>query len=290
MNAVKRRDLLVAAGAILLGGTVHLPTRLGTSDVKALAASVESLRSVARQTGGYSPGLVALAERGEALARLPGKDAARTACLRIACESWTVAGWTAADAGKRAQAWSHYDRALGLTEVTDDAAAATKILYFTGTLESDAGRFNEGLRLYQLASIRALDAPASVRDMLLAPIAFAYAALGRGDLSRDYIARALDVEQDAFLRANALTWVADAYALTGHLDRSHAAVTQAIEAYPEGSQRSAVLAELTLAELHRRTGEQDADTLIAGVRQRVEQTASVRAKYRLAVVDGTLSA
>ena len=246
MDAVNRRDLLVAAGAaagtILLGGTVHLPTRLGTSDVKALAASVESLRSVARQTGGYSPGLAALAERGEALARLPGKDTARTACLRIACESWTVAGWTAADAGKRALAWSHYDRALGLTEVTDDAAAATKILYFTGTLQSDAGRLNEGLRLYQLASIRALDAPASVRDMLLAPIAYAYAALDRGDLSRDYVARALDVEQDAFLGANALTWVADTYALTGHLDQSHAAVTQAIKTYPEGSQRSAVLA------------------------------------------------
>ena len=292
MGAVNRRDLLVAAGAatgaILLGGTMHLPARLGTSDVKALAASVESLRSVARQTGGYSPGLAALAERGEALARLPGKDAARTACLHIACESWTVAGWTAADAGKRALAWSHYDRALGLTEVTDDAAAATKVLYFTGTLESDAGRYNEALRLYQLAAIRAFDAPAPVRDVLHAPIAFAYAALGRGDLAKDYLARALDVEQEPFLRANTLTWAADAYARTGHPDKAHSHAESALGTFPAGSQRPAILAEITLAELHHRAGESDAEMLITGCRQRVEATASVRARYRLAVVEGTL--
>ncbi len=269
---------------------MHLPARLGTSDVKALAGSVESLRAVARQTGGYAPGLAALAERGEALAKLPGKDAAKLVALRVATEAWTVAGWTAGDAGKRATAWGHYDRALELTPVTDDAAAASRVLYFAGTLESDAGRFNEALRLYQFASTRALDAPAPARDVLHAPIAYAYAALGRGDLAKDYLANALDVEQDSFLRANTLTWAADTYALTGHLDKAHSHAESALSTFPAGSQRPAILAEITLAELHRRAGESDAEALLAGVRQRVEGTASIRARHRLLAAEGVLPA
>ncbi len=222
------------------------------------------------------------------LARLPGKDTTKVAALGVATEAWTVAGWTAADAGKRATAWGHYDRALALTKTTDDAAAAAKVLYFAGTLELDAGRFNEALRLYQLAWIRALDAPAPVRDVLHAPIAHAYAALGRGELARDPIARALDVDQDAFLRANTETWVADAY--TGHLDKAHTHAEAALRTFPEGSQRPAILAEISLAELHRRTGEQDAETLLSGVRQRVEQTSSVRARHRLLAAEGVLPA
>lgn len=288
-----RRTLLAAAGATLaalpLGGTMP-GSRVGVTDVQALSASVESMRALARSTGGYVPGLAAVAERGEVLARLPGKDTTKVAALRVATEAWTVGGWTAADAGKRAAAWGHYDRALALTKTTDDAAAAAKVLYFAGTLELDAGRFNEALRLYQLASIRAYDAPAPVRDVLHAPTAHAYAALGRGDLAKDYLARALDVDQDAFLRANTETWVADAYTLTGHLDKAHSHAEAALRTFPAGSQRPALLAEVTLAELHRRTGDSDAENLIAGCRQRVEGTASVRARQRLMRAEGTLPA
>ena len=181
LAGMDRRTLLTAAGAIvgagLLGGAT-MPTRVNQTDVAALQDGVEALRRVGRLTGGYVPGLASLAERGEALARLPGQDTTRSACLQIACEAWTIAGWTAADAGKRATAWGHYDRALEITKVTDDAAAASKVLYFAGTLESDAGRLNEALRLYQLASIRAHDAPAPTSDVLHGPIAYAYARLG----------------------------------------------------------------------------------------------------------------
>ena len=140
----------------------------------------------------------------------------------------------------------------------------------------DAGRSNEALRLYQLASIRALDASAPVRDVLHAPIAHAYAALGRGDLAKDYLARALDVDQDAFLLANTYTWAEDTYALTGHLDKAHSHAEVALRTFPAGSQRPALLAEVTLAELHRRTDEQDAEQLIAGCWQRAEGTACAR--------------
>ena len=290
-----RRTLLLAAGtagASLFGGLVSdLPARLRSGDVRALAGSVETLRALGRQTGGYVPGLAALAERGEALGRLPAAEQTRMACLRVATEAWTVAGWTAADAGKRATAWGHYDRALGLTETTGDAGAATRVLYFTGTLESDAGRFNQALRLYQLAGIRALDAKGpTVGRMLDAPTAYAYAAIGRGDLARDYVHRAQDATEDDFLRANALTWVADAQALMGRLDDAVDTAKSAAVMFPPGSQRAAVLAELTVAEVHRRGGDSRADDLIAGLRERIGRLASVLARQRLLAIDGLLPA
>ena len=271
-----------------------LPTRVGVADMKALSASVEYMRAVGRQTGGYVPGLAALAERGENLAKLPGKASTQVACLRVACEAWTVAGWTAFDAGRRATAWGHFEHALSLADATGDATAASQVLRYAGTMEAEAGRYNEALRLYQLAGIKLLDAPRAERRAsdasLIGPTAHAYASLGRGDLARNELARAQDADLDSYGAGNLLWWQAEAFGKMGKLDSAHEFATRALESYPPGSQRDTIKAEVTIAGLHRRAGDSAADELLAGVRQRVEATASHRARWRLAAAEGTLPA
>ena len=286
-----RRTLLAAAGATLavlpLGATMP-GSRVGATDVRALAAAVESLRAVGRSTGGYVPGLAALAERGEELAKLLAQETTRKACLRVATEAWTLAGYTALDAGRRATAWGHFDRALTLADEVGDAAAASQVLRYAGTLETEAGRYNDALRLYQLAAIKLLDAPGVSGAPLIGPTAHAYAALGRGDLARNELAQAQDVAMDSYATANLQWWQAETYGKMGKLDSAHEHATGSLESFPAGSQREAILSEVTIAGLHRRAGEPDAEGLLAGCWQRVEGTASVRARERLMRAEGTL--
>lgn len=287
------RRTLLAAGATLaalpLGETMP-GSRVGATDVRALAAAVESLRAVGRSTGGYVPGLAALAERGEELAKLPAQETTRKACLRVATEAWTLAGYTALDAGRRATAWGHFDRALTLADEVGDAAAASQVLRYAGTLETEAGRYNEALRLYQLAGIKLLAARGVSDAPLIGPTAHAYAALGRGDLARKELARAADREMDPYAAANFLWWKSETLARMGRLDDAHEHAAGSLESFPAGSQREAILSEVTIAGLHRRAGEPDAEELIAGCWQRVEGTASMRARERLMRAEGTLSA
>ncbi len=74
------------------------------------------------------PALAAVAERGEALAALPAQDAIRAACLRVTAEAWTLAGWSAFDASKRATAFGHYDRALSAAEAAGNPITAALAL------------------------------------------------------------------------------------------------------------------------------------------------------------------
>ena len=270
------------------------PSRLGQHEVRALAASAETLRSLARSTGGYVPALAAVAERGEALAALPANDVTQAACLRATTEAWTLAGWSAFDAGKRRTAFGHYDHALTTAEAAGDPIAAAQVLRYAGVLEAEAGRHQQALRLFQLGEIRLQDAPPGPRrDAMLAGLlsnaSTSYAEIGRRDLALAALSKTEDsVEMDPFNTAD-LEWrKSETYAALGDFDTTHDHATTSLSAWPTGSQRDAIKAEITIAGLHRRTGERDAEELLAGCWQRVEGTASVRARQRLMRAEGTL--
>ncbi len=83
---------------------------------------------------------------------------------------------------------------------------------------------------------------------------------------------------------------AETYNALGDLDKAHELAESSLATWPTGSQRDALKAEVTIAGLHRRAGEGDTEELIAGCWQRVEGTASIRARQRLMLAEGTLPA
>lgn len=270
-------------------------TRLGQSDVTALRATTTTLQRLAREHGGEVPGLAAVAEQGERLSRLPGKDAVRRQCLRVTVSAWTSAGWSRFDAGKNRAAWDAYGRAF---EAAHDAGAVllvVDVMRRAGVLAAERGSHDDALKLYDLALIRAMDAPRgperlALESSLYGCRATSVAALGRRDLALSALAKAEDVELSAVESAD-LEWRrAETYTVLGDLDRAHEHASRSLESWPAGSRRDSVKAEVTIAGLHRRTGERDAEELLAGCWQRVEGTASVRARQRLMRAEGTLPA
>lgn len=258
--------------------------------MQALSASVESLRQVGRAEGGFVPGLVALGERAERLAA-SAKGAVQTRCLAVACEAYTLAGWTAFDAGLRSRAWGLYDRALA---VTSDPRATAQALLYAGHLDAEAGRHNDALRLFQLAGIKLDEAPRddpALRASIEANAATALASIGRGDLARDALSRATDAGELDLFNTGDLEWRrAETLAAMGKLDAAHEHAAQSLESWPAGCRRDALKAEITKAGLYRRAGESAADEMLRGVRQRVEATGSQRARWRLAAAEGALPA
>lgn len=268
---------------------------VGASDVRTLSAAVESMRALARSTGGYVPALAALGGDGEALARRARRPDVRKAALGVATAAYTLAGWSAFDGLQRAKAWEHYDRALLTAREAGDRVAIGEVLRYSGVMEAEAGRHNEALRLFQLADIQLMDAPPSAaRDAMRAGAAAnastSYAAVDRAHIARSELSRAEDTADDLlpFERADLLWRESETYAAMGQYDRAHELAERSLGAWPAGSQRDALKAEITIAGLHRRTGESDAHAMIAGCRERVEQTSSQRARWRLAAAEGLL--
>ncbi len=183
---------------------------------------------------------------------------------------------------------------MSAAEAAGDPIAAAQVLRYAGVLEAEAGRHQQALRLFQLGEIRLQEAAASPRrDAMLAGLlsnaSISYAELGRRDLALAALARVTDtVEMDSFSTADLECRRAATYVALGEFDTAHEHATASLASWPVGAQRDALMSEVTIAGLHRRTGERDAEELLAGCWERVERTASVRARERLLRAEGTL--
>lgn len=272
-----------------------MPRQLGQSDVAALQATTEALQRLAREYGGEVPGLAVVAEQGERLTRRLGKDAVKRQCLRVTARAWTSAGWSRFDAGRNHAAWDAYTRAFDAAHAADDLLLAVDVMRRAGVLAAERGSHGEALRLFDLGLIKALDAPQgperlALESSLYGCRATSLAANGRRDLVFNALAKAEDAELNAVETAD-LEWRrAETYGVLGDLDTAHEHATRSSESWPAGSTRDTVKADITLAGLHRRTGDSAAEAMLRGCRQRVEATGSQRARWRLAAAEGTLPA
>lgn len=272
-----------------------MPGRVGQRDVAALRATMTTLQGVARETGGWVPALATAAEKCGLAARRPGKDSIRRECLELAARGYTSAGWSSFDGGRNRGAWDMYRRGLQTAEEAGDPLLAVDLMRRAGVLAAERGEHGDALRLFDLALIRALDAePSPFRVALESSLhgcaATSYAAIGRRDLAASALAKAEDAALDDVETADLAWRRAETFAAMGDLDKAHEHATASLESWPAGAVRDTVKAEITLGGLHRRAGDSAAEAMLQGVRHRVEATGSVRARYRLAVAEGTLPA
>ncbi len=267
----------------------------GQGDVAALRAALSAMQGIARETGGWVPGLAAIAQKCERTARRPGKASTRRECLEITSRAYTSAGWSSFDGGRNREAWDLYRQGLDAADGSGDPLLAVDVMRRGGVLAAETGDHAAALRLFDMALIRAQDAPSDARraaleSSLWAVRATSCAAIGRRDLAVSALARAEDADLDAIETADLAWRRAETMAALGDLDRAHENATASLGAWPAGSVRDVIKSEVTVAGIHRRAGDSAAEEMLAGVRARVEGTGSVRARRRLLAAKGLLGA
>jgi transcriptional regulator with XRE-family HTH domain len=126
---VKRRVMFGVASLALFGAPVlgeilelpkpspastPLPSRLASSDVRALRGCTQALRAGARSLGGGGQPVSEVATKGLRLLAIPADDDVTTDLKSALAELHTLAGWTCVDSGLHDAARYHFAKAMDL--------------------------------------------------------------------------------------------------------------------------------------------------------------------------------
>jgi transcriptional regulator with XRE-family HTH domain len=118
------------------------------------------------------------------LLKVPGAEPIKQALMAAVAELHIHAGWAASDAGLYHRAMIHYARALELATDAGDAYLQAHALTLAGFATVEHGHPDDGLKMQQLAQIKAWQIPSddprgvAVQAWAKADSATAYAALG----------------------------------------------------------------------------------------------------------------
>ncbi len=310
---VKRRNFLnAAAGTVVWGHPVlaeiltsaqtpptPMPRSISGSDVAALRDLTEGMRGLARHYGGQAETISTVAHRYTELMTVSGTKQVKADLGSALAALHTMAGWTAFDSGAAPDAVrGHFSQALDLAADAGDHYLASDALYHSGGITEENGHPNDALKLFQLAQMRLADAPrADPRVPVLAgwlrvESASALVHLGRPDLARTELAASRS-EWDppsATERADMDWLTALVERDLGRLDVAEQFAASSIRHWSRTeNRRDAVLARITLAELHLAAREPSGLRLAEQAVDGVAELPSVRARARLAPLAATLA-
>jgi len=293
---MRRRDLLALASAAVVGRPVlgdlltgapsppppALPEQVGVADVAALRDVLLVLRQHVRAYGGGADVLSPVAQRADALTTVPTDSNTRPRLLSTLGELNTLAGWSAHDSGQPDLAHVHYRQAVRYAQQSGDPDAVAHALWTCGAADIDSGHPNHGLKMTQLASVR----DTWYRPWVAAEQGTALGMLGDRDGVRSAVARSRDQDPGTPDARADLDWqTAETAVALGELETAERLLTTALRTWtPQAAQRRVALAQISLADVHRRTGEPDADALTDRARRTVAGLRSHRARERLAAL------
>lgn len=283
---MKRRALIAATSMAALGQAVQglgeltelalpsgepLPSRLGLVHVHTVEVVTQRLRSVGRQFGGQADLYAAAVAHFTRWLGVPGTDAVQARFGAALAELHTEAGWACYDSGLDGR--GHFTRALRLADDAGDGYGIVNAAWHAGATLVRSGQPDGSLKCFQLGGFAlgrfqpGKSTPATIRTddpriptltaWLNLNSATAYALMNQPDQAKRVLAQAHDGwdPREASERAAMDRATAGIHLDLRQFDTAAQFAANAVRTYGDGERRGRTLAELTLAELHVRTGD-----------------------------------
>ncbi|MGH3886153.1 MAG: hypothetical protein ACRDSZ_06190, partial [Pseudonocardiaceae bacterium] len=283
---VRRRTLIAATSMAGLGQVVSglgelaelalptgqpLPSRLSMAHVHTVQAVTSQLRGVVRQFGGQAELFGAAAQYYLRWMEVPATEVVKARLGAALAELYTEAGWSYYDSG--VDGMGCFTRALRLADEAGDAFGIANAAWHAGATLVRSGHPNDALKCLQLgqfvlagfqpgkakpAILRADDPRVpTLTAWLSLNSATAYALLDFPDQAKRYLTGAREgwTPRDAFDRA-VMDRATSAIQLDlRRFDIAEPFAASAVRTYGDAHRRDRIQAQLTLAEVHVRTGE-----------------------------------
>jgi transcriptional regulator with XRE-family HTH domain len=320
---LKRRILIAATSLAALGEVVKgmgeaaelalppsedepLPSRITMAHVHAVEAVMKQLRNINRQYGGQAGLFSAAARHYTRWMAVPATGAVKARLGCALAELHTEAGWACHDTG--VEGTGHFTCALGLADDAGDGYGIANAAWHAGIALVRQGHPDSGLKVLQLGQLTLAGfqpgkaAPATVRPddprmptltaRLNRDCGTAYAVMGDVEQAQHYLAKAHDgwAPRDEFERAGMDLTTAWIQIDLHRLDTAEQFAASAVRTYGDAHGRSRTMAELTLAELHVRTGDPRGLLMARSAINAVAPLHSVRARERLVPLTAALEA
>jgi transcriptional regulator with XRE-family HTH domain len=227
---------------------------------------------------------------------LPGAEPVKQDLLAAVSGLHIHAGWAASDAGLYHRALYHYSQALELATEAGDAYLQAHALTLAGFATVEHGHPDDGLKMLQLAQIKAWQVPpddprgVAVQAWAQADSATAYTALGDPHAASRELAKARELWQPARTDPTGdLDGVAALLELErGRLDVAEPLAVSSVRRWDGSSRLGSTRSSITLATIHVRAGERDGLELAHNAITAVTKLTSVRARTRLGPLTAAL--
>ncbi|MFL6146662.1 MAG: helix-turn-helix domain-containing protein [Pseudonocardiaceae bacterium] len=302
-ETMRRRAFLAAAGVAIVGQPIkqlgevlnlpgpppaELPSRISAVHVTKVRDLTQNLLTAARVHGpdlGPSSAAVAWAVP---LLDLPGPESVTRSLISAVADLHTVAGSGAFDAGLYDHTLYHYLRALELATEAGDAYLQALALTFAGLATEEHGHPNDGLKMLQLAQVKAWDIPDdqdrrnAVEATALAYSVTALARLGYHEAARAELAKSRQLWRPSTPYGDPDRVAALLEADRGRLDVAEPFAQASVRRWEGGaSELGRTHSRIVLATIHVQASEPDGIGLAHGAITAVSKLSSVRARNRL---------
>lgn len=311
-DAMRRRAFLAAAGVAIVGQPVkqlgevlnlpgpppaELPSRVSAVHVTKVRDLTQNLLAAARVHGpdlGPSSTAVAWAVP---LLDLPGPESVTQSLRSAVADLHTVAGSGAFDAGLYDHTLYHYLRALELATEAGDAYLQALALTYAGLATEEHGHPNDGLKMLQLAQVKAWDIPHdqdrrnAVEATALAYSVTALARLGHQEAAKAELAKSRQLWHPSNPYGDPDRVAALLEADRGRLDVAEPFAQASVRRWEGGaSELGRTHSRVVLATIHVQAAEPDGIGLAHEAVTAVSKLSSVRARKRLKPLASALEA
>jgi len=285
---------------------VPLPSQLSAIHVTKVRDLTRRLGEAGRAYGSDPTVSSASAAWATRLLDVPGAEAVKRALMSAVAELHIHAGWAGFDGCLYGRAMHHYARALELATEARDAYCQALALNCAGLATVEHGQPNDGLKMLQLALVKAWDVPADDHRRVVgegsraaleacaqADSATAFARLGCWDAAYREVARSRELWQPTRTDPGGdLDRPAACLELDqGRLDAAESFAAASVRRWESGrSQRDHTGAVILLATIHLRAGEPGGLQKAHGALTAVTKTSSARACTRLEPLAAALEA
>ncbi len=311
IEEMRRRALFAAAGFTLVGKPVPglgelrpcpdplpvpLPPRILGLHVVRVRNLTQRLGEVGRAYGSDPQVSSVTAEQASRLLGVPGAESVKQALLTAVAELHVQVGSDAFDAGLYERALYHYDYGLKLATDAGDTYCQTLALGYSGLAHVENGHPNDGLKMLQIAQVKALDiAPDDERPFwegsrvalgacVRADSATALAQLGYPDAADAALAQSREMWQPTpAVPVGDLDKVSALLELErGRLDAAETFASASARLWEgRGARRGRTVAGILLATIHVRAGESDGLPLAHEAITGAMKLSSTRTRRRL---------
>jgi transcriptional regulator with XRE-family HTH domain len=320
VEAMRRRVLLALAGITLVGKPVPglgelgplpaplpvpLPYRVLGLHVVKVRKLTQRLDEAGRAYGSDPWVSSAAAEWAHGLLSVPGAEPVKQDLLTAVAEVHIQAGWDAFDAGLYDRALYHYQHGLELATKAGDTYCQTLLLACAGLAHVEHGHPNDGLKMLQIAQVKAREITpddervlwygprAALEACALADSATALAQLGDSKATFAAVAKSRDLWQPTVaIPRGDLDRVAALLELgRGRLDAAQGFAAASARLWDgRGGRRGRTVAGILLATVHVRAGESDGLRLAHEAITGAMKLSSVRTRRRLEPLAAALEA
>jgi tetratricopeptide (TPR) repeat protein len=266
-----------------------LPSRIFAVHVEQVRDLTQFLTATGKAHGPDPEFSSAAAASATRLLNVPGAEPIKQALMATVAELHIHAGWAASDAGLYHRAMIHYARALELATDAGDAYLQAHALTLAGFATMEHGHPNDGLKMQQLAQVKAWAVPSddprgiAVQAWAKADSATAYAALSDDHAAYRELTTARELWRPT--RKEPTGYLDGVAALLemerGRLDSAERFAASSVQRWDGLSRLGNTRSSVTLATIHVRAGEGDGLQMAHNAITAVSKLSSMRVRKRL---------